>query len=114
MKAQSISKSLIRKYINTVVNLIIIDFDMPEDDPGIYGQYIFDDLLVWIKRDDTEAVLKLAIGQLISSHFDADDFHKNEYPWDEDELRVVFKEIHRRLWPGEPIPTTEEEINWIE
>src|SRR6185437_5570127 len=101
-------------YIALVANGHIASHDSEPDTIEGYASDV-DEMIKQMRLDGDEGALMLGIEHLLGHpEIDTEPFAGSHYPFDDADVRAILRYIHRRTWPGRPIPSTPPDVRLVD
>jgi hypothetical protein len=112
--AIEISRDMLEVYVGQVVNRHIANHDIEPETVEGYAPEVGDMVRQMRSRGD-EGALKLGIEYLLGHpEIDTVRLTRSHYPFDEADMRAILRYIHKRAWPGQPIPATPPDVRLVQ
>jgi hypothetical protein len=109
-----LSRTMLAEYISLVADGHLASHDSEPETVEGYASDV-DEVLRQTRFRGDEGALKLGIEYLLGHpEIDTVWFAASHYAFEETDIRAILQYIHKRAWPGQPIPATPPDVRLVE
>ncbi len=108
-----ISRPMLVHHVAYVANRYIANHDLPPDTVEGYV-FLADKMITQMRAHGDEGALKLGIEYLLGHpEIDVAPFAESPYTFEDADIRELLRYVHKRAWPGQPIPATPPDVRLV-